>query len=385
MMPFELSTVPTSFYHRLDQMKWDLAVDQGRLLGFGWGRGDPSRTIHKVVWIRWFVQIPSWFLLIILAILPIGWFRWRKSWAREDRRVARRYLLVGSSIPLTALTILGALLAINTTFLGPGETPLLGRTSHPAVLPESEDRAIELTIMTYNIWMGGAYKGFWRFENPERVAERVRRIGKLIKKHDPDLVFLQEVVMESGPGSVDQTPLIAEASGVHAWVFGEAFNHGLPFYRVIEGNAILSRWPLAGVANQPMAGRSLFYKLWVANQRTLWCKTRIGKHEVLLASVHLTSHKDKFRPVQMQQILDFVGDQTAIIAGDFNASPENPVIEQIMDTGRFRAQFSEIDHIFVPKTWKLLKQQEIESDLSDHLPVLATFHIPLADELDSSD
>jgi endonuclease/exonuclease/phosphatase family metal-dependent hydrolase len=242
-----------------------------------------------------------------------------------------------------------------------------------------------LTVITYNIWVGQAYKGFWRFRKAEDVAERIRRIAELIKKYEPDLLFLQEVVMESGPGSIDQTPLFAEAAGMHAWAFGEAFNHGLPFYRMIEGNAILSRWPLAVVANQPMAGRSPFYKFWVANQRTLWCKTPMGEHEVLLASVHLTSHRAKFRPIQMQQILDFVGDQPAIIAGDFNASPENPVIQRIMDTGRFRAQFSGIDHIFVPRKWELIEHQVIESDLSDHPPVLATFRIPMTDQLASTD
>jgi endonuclease/exonuclease/phosphatase family metal-dependent hydrolase len=217
------------------------------------------------------------------------------------------------------------------------------------------------------------------------VAERIGRIAEFIKKYEPDLVCLQEVAMESGPNSIDQAPLIAKTVGMHAWAFGEAFNNGLPFYRMIGGNAILSRWPLEVVANQPMAGRSPFYKFWVGNQRTLWCKTRIGGHEVLLASVHLASHKDKFRPIQMQQILDFVGDQPAIIAGDFNASPGTAVIQQIIDTGRFQAQLSGIDNIFVPRTWELIEHKVIENDLSDHPLVLSTYRIPLTDKSDFTD
>ena len=385
-LPCELSTTPTSFYHdRIEPMMQKIMVNQKQLLGFGWGRGDSSQTIHDAAWIRWFLYIPAWFLLVILAVLPVGWFRRRKSYTHEDRRITRRYLFFGSSILLTILIVLGALLAINTTFFGSGETPLSGQTSHQAAIPKSDNRTIKLTVMTYNIWMGGAYRGFWRFEKPERVAERIRNIGELIKKHDTDLVFLQEVVMESGPGSVDQTPLIAAAAGMHMWVFGEAINQGLPFYRMIEGNAILSRWPLAIVANQPMAGRSPFYRIGADNQRTLWCKTYLGEQEVLLGCVHLTKSKHKFKPTQMQQILDFVGGQPAILAGDFNAGSTSDVIQQIIDTDRFRAQFSVIDHIFVPKRWELIEQKVIESDLSDHLPVIATFRIPVTDNLDSTD
>ncbi len=376
-------TLPTSWYQRIEQATWELTVEQGRLFGFAWGRGDPSRTMHEVVWLHWIVQIPAWFPLIILAILPVCWLRWRKSWSRDNKRLARRYLLVGGSVLLIILIILVALLAINAIFLGPGGTPLSGETSHLAVLPKSDESGIELTVMTYNIWMGGVYKGFWRFEKPERVAERLCEIGKLIKKHDPDLVFLQEVVLESGPGSVNQTPVIAEAAAMHAWVFGEDVNRGLPFYRMIEGTAILSRWPLDVVANQTMAGRSPFYHLDANNHRTLWCKIRLGGQDVLVASVHLTGKRD-IRPIQMQQILDFAGDQPAILAGDFNSGSSKPTIQKIIDTGRFQAQFSEPDYIFVPKTWELVKHQVIESDLSDHWPVLSTFRIPLTGEVDAT-
>ena len=279
-------------------------------------------------------------------------------------------------------------MAISTAYLGPGQTPVSGRTSHPAVLPESDESGIELTVMTYNIWLGQAYKGFWQFRKAEDVAERIRRIAEFIKEYEPDLVCLQEVAMESGPNSIDQTPLIAETAGMHAWAFGEAFNNGLPFYRIIGGNAILSRRPVEAVTNQTMAGRSPFYEFWVGNQRTLWCKTRIGGHEVLLASVHLTSEREEFRPIQMQQILDFVGDLPAIIAGDFNSGPNSAVFEKIINTGRFQYQVSDIkvpDYIFVPSKWELIEYKVIESDLSDHLPVLATFHIPLIDKSDFTD
>ena len=106
---------------------------------------------------------------------------------------------------------------------------------------------------------------------------------------------------------------------------------------------------------------------------------------MLVASVHLIATKRDVRPIQMQQILDFAEDRPAILAGDFNSRSGTPTIQKIIDTGRFRGQFSVIDHIFVPKTWELVKHQVIESDLSDHWPVLSTFRIRLTDKVGATD
>ena len=291
--------------------------------------------------------------------------------------------------------ILLILAIINTNFLGPGEKPLSGRSSHPAVKPTSDANGIVLKVMTYNIWMGGAYKGAWRFEKPEIVTERIRRIGNLIRENNPDLVFLQEVVLDSGLGSFNQAPVLAEKTGMHMWVFGQCINDGLPFYRMIEGNAILSRWPLEPLTNQKMAGNKAFYEIGYDDQSTLWCKADIGGQEILLASVHLNaSDFYEVRLPQVQQLLDFAGDRPAILAGDFNADPNELEIRRIVDTGKFAVKLNgpftissydphrTIDHIFVPRDWQLLEHRVIQTDLSDHLPVLSTFRIPLVADRD---
>lgn len=245
--------------------------------------------------------------------------------------------------------------------------------------------------MTYNIRMGGAYKRTWRFEKPELVTELIRRIGNLIREYNPDIVFLQEVVMESGPGSVNQTPILAETAGMHAWALGKEVNQGLPFYRMIRGNVILSKWPLEIVANQSMAGNRSFFKVGVWNQCTLWCKTQLLNQEVLLASVHLITSwgNQLLQKTQMQQVLDFAGGRPAILAGDFNVRPYEAVIKQAVDSGRFSAKLdgpytvssynprAKIDYIFAPAGWKLIGHEVIQTDLSDHMPVLSTYRIPI--------
>ena len=357
-----------------------------RFLGFQHVRGDPSRQTGHTTWTR-FARCPMWPFLLILALLPAYWFRRRRSWPREQRRMATRTGLLTSSIPVVIPVVLLALLFINARFLGPGETPLYGRTSRPPAPLASDANGVILKIMTYNIWMGGAYRGGWRFEKPERVAERIEKIGELIRQQQPDIVFLQEVVIDSGPGSLNQVSILAENVGMHMWTFGQCLNDGLPFYRMVEGNAILSRWPVEPLTNQKMAGDKSFCEIGRDDQSTLWCQAHIGGRDVLLASVHLTSGDDDSE-VQVEQVLDFAGDRPAILAGDFNAEPNDPEIQRIVSTGRFGAKLDGpftissydphgiIDYIFVPRDWQLLEHLVIQTDLSDHLPVVATYRIP---------
>jgi len=362
--------------------------DQRQFIGFLWTGGDPSRKSGDTLWIR-FICGPIWPLLLIFATLPAGLFWLRRRWPREQRRTAVRITLIGYSLPIAIAVILLILAIINTNFLGPGEKPLSGRSSHPAAQPTSDANGVILKVMTYNIWMGGACKGAWRFDKPAIVTERIRRIGNLIRDYNPDLVFLQEIVMESGPGSVNQTQILAETAGMHAWFFGEDVNQGLPFYRFISGNAILSKWPLEIVANQSLAANRSFFNLSIWTNRTLWCKTQILDQDILLASVHLTiPWWSQLQQTQMQQVLDFAADRPAVLAGDFNIRPYETSIKQTVDSGKFSAELdgpytvssynpdAKIDYIFTPAGWELIGHEVIQTDLSDHMPVLSTYRIP---------
>ncbi|MHC4867972.1 MAG: endonuclease/exonuclease/phosphatase family protein, partial [Planctomycetota bacterium] len=232
-----------------------------RFLGLTWGPGNPSKKLNDVAKLVYILYIPTWFVIVVLSILPGIWLWRHRRWSSDQRRKVRRSLLLVCSIPILIPVVFLILAAVNTHFLGPREKPLYGQTSHPGVWPTSDSNGVILKVMTYNIWMGGAYKGAWRFEKPALVTDRIRRIGKLIREYNPDLVFLQEVVMESGPGSVNQTPILAETAGMHTWAYGEDVNQGLPFYRIIRGNAILSKWPLEVLTNQPMAVSRSFFQV----------------------------------------------------------------------------------------------------------------------------
>src|SRR5262249_10900156 len=157
---------------------------------------------------------------------------------------------------------------------------------------------------------------------------------------------------------------LAEQTGMHAWAFGENYNFGLPFFRVVGGNAVLSRRPLEAVANPALAGRKPFF-VTKNNRRVLWCAAQIGSQRILLASIHTDSFKRDNNLRQTQQILDYAGDVPAILAGDFNALPDWPSIELVRDSGRFRGNSDgpqtfpsdhpqrRLDYIFAPADWEL--------------------------------
>jgi len=377
---------PSRIVQNMQRRSQDFGGNRWKFLGFRTASG--PHGIGNTVWLR-YAEGPLWPILVVFAVLPICWLWRRSSWPREQQRGATHTLLLTSFTPVAVAVMLLALLFINFRFLGSGETPLSGRTFHPSMPLVSDANGLTLRIMTYNIWMAGAYRGGWCFEKPQRVEERVEKIGEFIREQKPDIVFLQEVVFDSGLGSFNQAPVLAEKTGMHMWVFGQCINDGLPFHRMIEGNAILSRWPVEPLTNQKMAGRKAFYEVGYESQSTLWCKADIGGQEVLLGSVHLNSNDFyEVRLTQAQQLLDFAGDRPAILAGDFNAYPDESEIRRIVDTGRFTAKLdgpftissydphAVIDYIFVPRTWRLIEHRVIQTSLSDHLPVVVTSRIP---------
>jgi endonuclease/exonuclease/phosphatase family metal-dependent hydrolase len=378
---------PSRFAENVERLIQKYGGDQQQFLGFHWAAGHPSLKSSETQWLR-FIKGPIWPFLLFFTILSAGLFLWRSRWPREQRRTATRITLILYLIPIIIALVLLILAIINANFLGPGEKVISGKSSHPAVRPTSDVNGVILKIMTYNIWMSRAYKGSWRFEKPDLVRERVGQIGRLIKEHNPDLVFLQEVVMESGMGSVNQIPLLAEAAGMYAWYYGEDINQGLPFYRFISGNAILSKWPLEIVANQSLAANRSFFNLSIWTNRTLWCRTKIHDRNILLASVHLTiPWYSRLQKKQLQQVLDFASDNPAILAGDFNMYPDETAIKQIVESGKFSAKLdgpyavssyephAKIDYIFTPPGWEFVSHEVIHTDLSDHMPVLSTYRI----------
>jgi len=277
------------------------------------------------------------------------------------------------------------LFVVNGVWLAHNEIPLSGQTSQAAA-NQAPFNGATITIMAYNIAKGFIHQGGISFATQEVVLKRLQQIADLINAEQPDLVFLSETIFECGPSPVNQITTLAEATGMFFWAFGENYNFGLPFYRIVGGNAILSRWPLGTAANPSLAGRKPFY-VTQNNRRILWCKMTINSEEILLGSVHNDSYRLQNNLVQARQILEYLDGRPAILAGDFNAQPQEAPMQLFRETGQFVWAFDgpltfpsskpqqKIDFILAPADWELLDHRVLQSSASDHLPIISTFRV----------
>lgn len=297
-------------------------------------------------------------------------------------RKGRRLMWIALVLLLLFVVMPGLLFVLNGTIFASGEKPISGFTNHPPA-PETNN----VRILAYNVAKGFVRTGRFSFEDESAVRERMRRIADVINREKPDFVFLEEVMHECTPCPVNQVEELAQMTGMHQWVFGENYNFGLPFYRVVGGNAILSRRPLEPVTNASLAGRRPFY-VTHNNRRVLWCRAQIHGQAVLLAVLHTDSFSRTNNATQMQQILDYAGDQPTILAGDFNATPDSQTLKLVQQSGKFAGAVEgdltfptekpdrRIDYVFAPVNWKLLEHRVLSDDASDHLPIVSTYEIP---------
>ncbi len=173
--------------------------------------------------------------------------------------------------------------------------------------------------MTWNLW--------WRFGPWE---QRQRAIVETIRAVSPDVVCLQEVWVE---GDDDLASTIAAELGAHCVRSDAIGRHSVGF-----ANAVLSRWPLERIADEPLPqrdGSPGHRRVVAATADSPW-----GAWPV--ASTHLDHRFDESstRMLQAGRLLelaaDWRGDATTdlpvVLGGDLNALPDSDEVRLL--TGR---------------------------------------------------
>ncbi|GGB90265.1 endonuclease/exonuclease/phosphatase family protein [Dyadobacter sediminis] len=230
-------------------------------------------------------------------------------------------------------------------------------------------------VMTYNI----------HHCNPPSAGDKidVEAIAKVIHAEKPDFVALQEVDVNterSGKGK-NQAQQLAELTGMQFY-FSKAIDHQGGEY----GVAVLSRFPVLD---------SVKYSLPIhadkpEENRTIAAITVMlpSRQKMIFASTHL-GLKEANRLLQAETIISHFG-KTAlpmILAGDFNAVPESPVMavfnpyfasscSDCKPTIPVENPSKTIDFILYKKGNKLKSlgtRVMDEKYASDHLPVVADF------------
>jgi endonuclease/exonuclease/phosphatase family metal-dependent hydrolase len=164
--------------------------------------------------------------------------------------------------------------------------------------------------MTYNVHQG--------FNNDGR-ADPIPTMS-VIRDAAPDILFLQETEASypSG-GNYDLTGYVAGELDMD-------LVRGPPPWDGTYGLSIISRFPLSDPSVHMLTSK-------VEMKYYLTCKADVGGRLVTLICVHL-GQDEIDRPVQTRELAGELGNISGplIVAGDFNAEPEDPLMAQFNST-----------------------------------------------------
>jgi len=264
-----------------------------------------------------------------------------------------------------------------------------------------------LRILTYNIAHGrGATDGNWD-EGGDAKRKRIAAIANLIAEQKPDVVVLNEIDFHAvWSGGQNQAEAIARQAGFRYRVEQRNIDFRFAYGSWKFGNAVLSRYPIIAtelIDYPPVA----VWEAWLAGKkRGVVCTLELSPGQrVQVVAVHLQTRDMIARLRAARVLLNRKRDASLpmILAGDFNASPVGfpyserapaeygrvNTMDMLTALGRLDHRPKEnpqladftyptmspdrvIDWVLIPREWRFTDYRVIDSDLSDHRPVVAT-------------
>ena len=227
----------------------------------------------------------------------------------------------------------------------------------------ASDASPVIRVMTYNMHRGINRKGKLDLDG----------IVAVIKSSGAEIIALQEVERFSiRTGFLDQIKYMADKLSMQ-YAFGKSINILNGEY----GNGILSKFPIEEyeVNKLPSEGETRIL---------LKARLNVKGKKLLLFNTHL-GLKQNERNMQIEEILRFTGgENNFLLAGDFNTGVDklDAITAKLVDSGSFgdnnnmatfeKDEISErIDYIFTPESLEVMDYSIIESDASDHYPVIS--------------
>ncbi|HOW90477.1 MAG TPA: endonuclease/exonuclease/phosphatase family protein [Elusimicrobiales bacterium] len=228
-------------------------------------------------------------------------------------------------------------------------------------------------MMTYNIHHG---------EGLDRKVD-LERIAALIKREKADIVALQEV--DKGVPRTDYRDLTAELSALTGMT--GVFSNNYNFQGGEYGNAMLTRFPVKRWTNlhyvmiRPGEQRGLLQLVLDA-----------GGRELVVMNTHIdyrTDDEERMLNVgEIHRVAAQYGDVPMLISGDFNDLPGSrvhkklaEVFDDVWETAgsgegvTFPGDKHRIDYVWRARNAALsaIKAWTVQSDASDHLPLVVEF------------
>lgn len=214
-----------------------------------------------------------------------------------------------------------------------------------------------IKIMTFNIHHGIGLDGRLNLD----------RVSKIIYEANVDIIGLNEV--DKGmirTNFQNQVKVLAEKLDMN-YAFGPTIRLGIGSF----GNAVLSKYPIVDAINYRLPG-----KLGSEPRGLLSTIIDIpGEQDITVVVTHL-SLIESDRQKQVKWIIDFMKkiETPGIVMGDFNAEFESlPGLKDLLGNIKnypSNGPIKGLDCIFSNHNFELLNSYTIDSQASDHLPVV---------------
>ena len=282
--------------------------------------------------------------------------------------------------------------------------------------PARQETITSLKILTYNIAHGrGPTGGNW--DGPVAAdRERIDQIAVLIRRHNPDVVVLNEVDFNSTwSGHQNQAAAIAQQAGYPHRVEQRNVDFRFFYGSWRFGNAVLSRFPIVEAVPIDYPVLSRWEHVLAGSKQGCLCMLQVSpSQQVRIAAVHLESRSEETCVASIEEFAQVADQPTlpTVFAGDFNSSPSNfpfarqtPTGSNAMDllasSGVVRIPKSAvaaaqptpqemtfpstepdrvIDWILASSHFTCEEYQVLNVELSDHRPVLAELRLRPSDD-----
>jgi len=298
-------------------------------------------------------------------------------------------------LPRDIVSLLGDPESLRTNDIRQAALRLLGKSDGRPWVVSSQSRVVPpqdslsdvrtVRVMTYNVHSCIGMDGKI---SPERIA-------RVIARHEPDIVTLQELDLKrQRTGGMDQPHIIAKEL--------EMMYHFHPNISIEEehyGNAVLSRYPIKLVKAAALPGLS--EKPFLEPRGAIWCTVDMGGGLSLqLFNTHLGLRSAE-RLVQVKALgsdewLHHPGCRgPMVLCGDFNALPRSPACNYLsrslvdaqtemeghtpLSTWFGHMPLGRIDHVFISSDIMVerivVSKTDLDKKASDHLPLIVDLKI----------
>jgi endonuclease/exonuclease/phosphatase family metal-dependent hydrolase len=248
-------------------------------------------------------------------------------------------------------------------------------------------------VLQFNMQFGQ----IWDDTYPDRAPIRLDATLDEIRRHDADVILLQEVE-QALPGGMQFNPppnytrLRAELAGYDGWFsYPKSDPRELPFG---IGLAIFSRTPLRdtmrlALPSPPIEFEFFGKKTTPTDRLLIGARTTLLGHDLQLFNTHLLAFfmlgsSSTLNPFQRNLVVDQLAASRGptVLTGDFNVSKHRTLIAQFAEHGYATVQETEVtwrrrpfvlDHVFYNPQLRCVAHSVVPTTASDHHALVADF------------